>query len=830
MRPRAERPSKGGRLRSGRLRAAVCGAAVHGAAVYGAALYGAAVYGAVAGRPHNAVAARRNGVCAGPLSRRAVKPPGGSLASAPVFTGSRFRERRSVTGDVMTTEPRHLAVRGGLRADRERLVNSLPLPPLLIPPVDADARLRGPYTAGGVIARAVTETALQSDPQLARRHDVEIRALVPDLRDAVPVVREALTEAVPPAERTRIYPRLRTRRLAHGLTEFIRDYMTRLHGDGPCSLIIENLHHADPSDRELVSVLVRRIDAAALVIVACEIGPGVGGGWDVAAGRSAGGGRDAGGGPGSHGRPLAPSGDLLAEALATHAVQVQVPEHRQGAQIGEERRRLPGDDASLAERYVRSDCVSDEWVLLDAYARLSASARALLHDTRADQLERSGDQAARLGAIPYHREHGSDPAGAGTRTLADAAQHCFAAGFHDAVTELCTRGRALANPELDPHHWWLFTSLAAGSLAALGRGAEAEELYDEARAASTEAKIHRIAAYETAMLYARHHDSGRRDPARALAWINEAIAFAGLVRDPEDRGFNVAFVTNGRARLGRAQRALELVDEGLAVFERELPPEGHPLDRCSLLANRARLLAMRGMLTEALAVQDALIALDPTYGEYHFDRGNLLHTLGRDDEALAAYAESERLSLPFPELHYNQADLLAARGDEDAAVVEFGRVLELDPGFLDAFVNRAGILAARGERVAAWADVNAGLGLDPANPYLLCVLGQLEAAEGRMAPARAAFDAAIAASPDLPAAWASRAVLRLQAGDPDAAVADLTRALEHSQDASLLFNRATAHRAAGRLAAARNDAERALTLRPDDPDTLELLAEITAGM
>ena len=77
---------------------------------------------------------------------------------------------------------------------------------------------------------------------------------MPELRDAVPVAREVLAETVPPAQRTRIYPRLRTLRLAHGVTDFLRDYLIG-QGGGPRSLVIENLHRADPTDRELVAVL-----------------------------------------------------------------------------------------------------------------------------------------------------------------------------------------------------------------------------------------------------------------------------------------------------------------------------------------------------------------------------------------------------------------------------------------------------------------------------------------------------------------------------------------------------------------------------------------------
>ena len=57
----------------------------------------------------------------------------------------------------MTSRFRHRSVRGGLRADRERLISAMDLPPRLMDTVDAHARLRGPYTAGGAIVREVTE-------------------------------------------------------------------------------------------------------------------------------------------------------------------------------------------------------------------------------------------------------------------------------------------------------------------------------------------------------------------------------------------------------------------------------------------------------------------------------------------------------------------------------------------------------------------------------------------------------------------------------------------------------------------------------------------------
>jgi tetratricopeptide (TPR) repeat protein len=125
----------------------------------------------------------------------------------------------------------------------------------------------------------------------------------------------------------------------------------------------------------------------------------------------------------------------------------------------------------------------------------------------------------------------------------------------------------------------------------------------------------------------------------------------------------------------------------------------------------------------------------------------------------------------------------------------------------------------------ARADVQRGLALDPRNPYLLCGLGQVEAAEGRHAEARSAFDAALREDGTIAAVWAARGAVAFDTGDADRAVADLSRALALGEDAGLLFNRAMALRALGRGAEARADLERAAALDPGDGDIRQALEE-----
>ncbi|MFC7639731.1 hypothetical protein ACFQX6_00715 [Streptosporangium lutulentum] len=202
--------------------------------------------------------------------------------------------------------------------------------------MDANRRLRGPYTAGGAIVSALVPAAR---PELVARYDIELRAMSPDTHELIPARRQSAAMHLPSAERILVHAPRRTLRLSNGLAEFLLEYLTET---GPRTLVVENIHEADPTDLELLTVLRRRIGPQLLTVVT-------------------------------------------------------------GGQA-----------------------VSEE------------SLGAEEHDARADELEREGTIGARLGAIPYHREHGSDPRKA-LEAYRFAVEWCLEAGCHDAVVEL---GRA----------------------------------------------------------------------------------------------------------------------------------------------------------------------------------------------------------------------------------------------------------------------------------------------------------------------------------------------------------------------------------------------------
>lgn len=621
--------------------------------------------------------------------------------------------------------------------------------------------------------RAFVPIALERSPDLVAAYDIEIRSAAPDLRPMVPARREGIEARIPEAERILVPAPRRTLRIANGIAEFVAGCLRECL-PGPWTLAADNVHQADPTDRELLGVLARRV-----------------GGLTLALGSA---------------RPL-PHAEGWAEVTAGPG---EADDHPGGH---------PGD------RYIASDGTDDDPAAYEAYLALPEGERARRHERRAAELAADPGCTRRfaLGALPYHLEHGGDREAA-LGALWAAVDHCVLEGFLDAVAELGERGLALVTPGTDL--WWRFTQRTATALAGLGRRDRALELWDQARRVSEDPAVHAAAAYGTAMLDARHPDPRRRDLGRATGWINEAIAISTLLPDRRERAFKLGFDRNGRAlielRQGRAEAALDLVESALELARRDLPPDAHPVHRMVLLANRAQLLARMGRTTEALDDFGRAIAIDPTFPDHYLDRGNLLFALGRMDEATADYETAMRMSPPLPEAYYNRAEVRLAAGDLERARADLDHVLELDPGYLDAYVNRAGVLQMLGEHEAARRDVAAGLALDPGNAHLHGVLGQLEAAAGRFAEARAAYDAAVAADPLLASAWANRAALRYETGDAAGAVEDLTRAIElacpGAVDAALYFNRGTALMDLGRPEEARLDFRRAYALAPHDPD------------
>lgn len=641
-------------------------------------------------------------------------------------------------------------------------------------------RLRGPFTAAHFLLHQAVPQLVAHDRELvASARATEVESIAPELMAIVPTPPQTLTNLADATERTRFYPATRALRIAHGVAELLMDWARVAHPRG-LTLAFRGLDEADPTDRDLVAVLLRRCDPATLTVVVDGAGA---------------------------------ADDLLGRALAGHAHRVP---------------RLPFVDAELlpdtdlAQRYIDSDGTSDDARLLLAYEALPAAERARRHTARAGLLAGRDEPTLRLGAIPYHLEHGTDPRGAGVEAIVEAVTACFDKGFYEAVVDLAERGRALLADAEPDRTYWNLTHKTGACLCYLGRGADAFAYFEEMRRGSTSQDAHMGTAYLMAMLYTRFLPKDAHDEDLALAWVNTAISIADVHPDPHKRVLVRAFMRNARALVelhrGNAGGSLALVDEAMAITDADFGPDEQLLHRSVLLYNRAQVRGARGDHTASLADYDEVIRRDPDYGDYYFERAAQHRALGAAREALADYAAAIRLTPPFYEAHFNRADLLRELGDDAGALRDLDYALDVEPDHVDSLLHRADLSLERGDLDRARADIDHGLALLPGHPQLLAAQGTLYSELGDTRAAYESYSAALKADPGCLAAWANRAVLAFDAGRPAEAVDDLDAALALDDDAELRVNRAVALQSLGEHRRAVADLERALESAGGVPD------------
>ncbi|WP_329177564.1 tetratricopeptide repeat protein [Streptomyces sp. NBC_01477] len=666
--------------------------------------------------------------------------------------------------------------------------------------VDCHRGLRGPYTGLGSLLRRVVPLAVELRPGITDRHVTEILSVAPELRPVIGVGPETLTSLAAPEERTRIYPANRTRRLAHGAVELLAEYAAAA-GAAPLRLVFDRADRADHTDQEFLAIFLRRARPDRIRITVTS------GGGDLI--------------------------DELTAALDRYAQRSADRPSDAGKAAGTDQAadtetadgRTPEE---LLHAFIAADGTSDDPAEAAAYERADPALRKTLHDRRAAELLALDEMTLGLGAIPYHLERGGDPAGAGADALYEAARHCGAMGYYHSVIDVATRGRDLTDPETKMERFWHLSTRASSAMVVLEQTVEAEPTYIDLRARYDLPELQLSTGYALAMLYTRFHPAELKDHHLARAYINNSIAIASLLPDPEQRAFHSVFQRNGLAliemRTGRIAEALRLVTDGIDYLDRELPGEKHRLHRSVLVHNRGKVYLGMGRLDEALADLSKVIELDPNYADYYFDRADARRRLGDLDGATADCDTAISLSPPFYELHYNRGDIKAEAGDVAGAVADFAYVVELEPDQLDARVNLIGLLMESGEAAAAGPYVEEGLILHPGDARLLHLRGELALEGGDTAAARQDFDAALAADPGLVPALASRAVLAHAAGDHVTAITDLSAAVKADpENPDLLYNRGFVYEAAGLWADAVEDYTRALALADED-DRDELLS------
>lgn len=251
----------------------------------------------------------------------------------------------------------------------------------------------------------------------------------------------------------------------------------------------------------------------------------------------------------------------------------------------------------------------------------------------------------------------------------------------------------------------------------------------------------------------RYEEAAALQPAFALPWTNlaelaaRAGDFAGAVniceeaaaRQPEEPAF--------RYNLARHLAAAGRSDDAIAEYRRVLDLDP---DDARAWNNLALLLAESGNLEGAERCYRKALehAPDFTLTLARANLGNLLMDAGRFDEGAAVYEEGVALDPANAELMNGLGWRHDRAGNAEKALHWYGRALETAPGYARARLNRAGLHLRAGRMDEAERDAREAVAAAPNAPQTHHALGEVLAARGDTAGARAAFGAALALSPD----------------------------------------------------------------------------------
>lgn len=281
---------------------------------------------------------------------------------------------------------------------------------------------------------------------------------------------------------------------------------------------------------------------------------------------------------------------------------------------------------------------------------------------------------------------------------------------------------------------------------------------------------------------------------------------------------------------GRALQSLERYDEAQSVFELAL--ERNPEEAAPILLLAAFHRA-RGENARAEELLRKLTELKPSFGSFAALAGFLSADRARDadTEALFEQALERAEASEKPSAHAALANFYYSRERYDSAETTLKQGLEQSPGDLDLVYTLARFYHGRGDTAHADEMIQRATQAKPDDPKPFLVLSAYRGRNGDIEGALAATDDALKAAPDDLSARLRRAELLVDIGyqaKDEAKIAEGRAAVTEvlARDAAnpeALFVQSKIDVTAGQLDAAVNGLRRALDQRPEWPQAHLLL-------
>jgi tetratricopeptide (TPR) repeat protein len=146
--------------------------------------------------------------------------------------------------------------------------------------------------------------------------------------------------------------------------------------------------------------------------------------------------------------------------------------------------------------------------------------------------------------------------------------------------------------------------------------------------------------------------------------------------------------------------------------------------------------------------RDALMRNPMLFSARHNLALLLVSEKNRQSEAIDLWRENLRQSPDYLPSRLSLAETLSQTGDTTGAIDQYRQVLMLKPDYVAAQLALAGLLNKGGDAEGALNELRTASTADPQNAAIFEQIGDIEAARGRTAEARAAYQSALGVKPE----------------------------------------------------------------------------------
>lgn len=231
-------------------------------------------------------------------------------------------------------------------------------------------------------------------------------------------------------------------------------------------------------------------------------------------------------------------------------------------------------------------------------------------------------------------------------------------------------------------------------------------------------------------------------------WLNSHGSSAGLRANLGKKVFDALESSTETLSLATS-RATLFVEAGFTEeAERCLREEARVRPTAHVIGMHASIMARVGKHQQSLDAYNKAIAMAPSAGNLHFERGRLLQSLARHAEAREALHRACSLEPTNADYLLELGNALKTMQDLTGAEEAYSRAISARPDYAEAYNNRGTVRRQMRQLKGAYADFGAAITKNPLHLYAYLNRGALLIDEGQYDYALKDFEYALVIAPD----------------------------------------------------------------------------------